>query len=280
VGILLSRRLALGLGLLAAGCAGGGEVAEPALDLLIFAPHPDDETLGCAGVIQQAVARGRRAGVAVLTNGGGYPKAAAALLKKPAEALAPADFRELAAVRQRMSIASMALLGGRRADLYFLGYPDGGLAEVEARAEGPPFASPVEGLSATNGPAAADHHTTVHGRPAPYLRAAALGDIADLLHRRRPREIYVTHEADTHPDHQAAFRLVRDAAKAVGYPGPIFTYVVHGDARPALRERRVPLTAEERERKRAAIKLHALPVVHDTLGDVVDDAEVFWIVDP
>src|SRR5688572_25958590 len=34
-----------------------------ALDVLIVAPHPDDETIGCAGVTLQALARGERVGI-------------------------------------------------------------------------------------------------------------------------------------------------------------------------------------------------------------------------
>ena len=39
--------------------------------LVILAPHPDDETLGCGGLIAGAVARGRRVEIVVLTDGSG-----------------------------------------------------------------------------------------------------------------------------------------------------------------------------------------------------------------
>ena len=37
--------------------------------VLILAPHPDDEAIGCAGVIQQAVSSGAQVRIAYLTNG-------------------------------------------------------------------------------------------------------------------------------------------------------------------------------------------------------------------
>lgn len=46
------------------------------VDLMVVAPHPDDEVIGCAVVIQQALAAGRRVRVAFMTSGGGNPQAA------------------------------------------------------------------------------------------------------------------------------------------------------------------------------------------------------------
>ena len=37
--------------------------------ILILAPHPDDEAVGCAGIIQEAVAAGADMHVLCLTNG-------------------------------------------------------------------------------------------------------------------------------------------------------------------------------------------------------------------
>ncbi len=66
------------------------------LNILVFAPHPDDEVLGCGGVISQALKQEKRVGVVVLTNGDGFPKAAAVVTKKPQNQLTPEDFLKLA----------------------------------------------------------------------------------------------------------------------------------------------------------------------------------------
>lgn len=270
----MPRLLLVWCGLLAAmGCTRA--LAPP--DLMVVAPHPDDEALNCAGVMQQALEQGGRVSVVILTNGGGYPRAAAALTKVPEEALRPKHYLQLARERQRMSLESMALIGGRRGDLFFLGYPDGGLADLHRLKGDAAYTSRVNGFSQTYGPLVPDHHTARHGGPAPYRPAALVEDLAGLIRERRPREIYVTNEVDTHPDHQAAFRFARDAALRAGFRGPLLTYVGHGDGRPDLPVRRVELTEAQRERKREAIRIHRLPVVHDTLGEHVADHETFWV---
>src|SRR6516165_5728513 len=40
--------------------------------LLVIAPHPDDESLCCAGAIQRALAAGARAGIVWLTSGDAF----------------------------------------------------------------------------------------------------------------------------------------------------------------------------------------------------------------
>jgi hypothetical protein len=44
---------------------------------MVFAPHPDDEVLGCGGIIQQVLAESRHVTVAVLTSGDAFTTAAA-----------------------------------------------------------------------------------------------------------------------------------------------------------------------------------------------------------
>src|SRR5262245_43425532 len=44
----------------------------PPLDLLVIAPHPDDEAIGCTAVMLQALERKQRVGVVVVTNGDAF----------------------------------------------------------------------------------------------------------------------------------------------------------------------------------------------------------------
>jgi LmbE family N-acetylglucosaminyl deacetylase len=41
----------------------------PTTDLLVIAPHPDDEVLGCGGTIRRCVADGQRVAIAIATKG-------------------------------------------------------------------------------------------------------------------------------------------------------------------------------------------------------------------
>lgn len=59
----------LDLALRAAG-ADFGEIAAPEGAIMVLAPHPDDETLGCGLAIMEALARGRDVVLVLLTAGG------------------------------------------------------------------------------------------------------------------------------------------------------------------------------------------------------------------
>lgn len=201
-------------------------------DLLIFAPHPDDEAFCCAAAIQQALAAGKHVHVVFLTNGDGFPDAAAALSGKAAGELQPADYVNLARVRQTEAMSATRVLGLDASDLTFLGYPDAGLDRVYEAAEDAPFRQPYTQKSETYGPVVPDYHSRVHGEPAPYIGQAVLADVAELTQDLRPARIYAPNAADTHRDHQAAFRFVRDALVQLGYRGEVFTYVIHATRYP------------------------------------------------
>src|SRR5262249_29904299 len=71
-------RLALLLAALISGASARAAADEPALppidaatSLLVVAPHPDDETLCCAGVIQRVLRAGGHASIVWLTSGDG-----------------------------------------------------------------------------------------------------------------------------------------------------------------------------------------------------------------
>jgi len=277
------------------------------VDVLVFAPHPDDEDLGTGGALQLAVAEGERVRIVFVTNGDGYPRSAAAMANKAMSALGRADYIELAATRQREAIAAAAVLGIGSSSLVFLGYPDGVLAQVYSIGNEAPVRSPSTGRSTTYGPVVTDYHSRAFGRPAPYTRAGALADIEEVLRQSASPRIYVSDRADQHPDHRATFNLVRDAAAAIGSSVRLITYDVHGGAYwpwpagptplqpleshlaagvsypidmqwpPPIR---VPLTQQE-----SALKLRAIMAHHSQwsidrayLESFIKSDEVFWTV--
>ena len=305
----------------AAAAGGCGTVRPPEpddrVDLLVFAPHPDDEVLGCGGILLQALARGERVKIAIFTNGDGFPAAASLVTGKPVERLGPDDYRELARYRQAQSQAALAVLGGRPGDLVFLGYPDAGLDHVYLERGPAPFRQKFTGRSETYGVAQPDAHSSRHGRAAPYTHESALEDTAELIRTLRPARICVTSEADRHPDHQAAFRFVREAVQSTGYQGAFDTYLVHGgpewpwprgitprsafEAHEVKGERiplgvpwppgrRVPLSPDEVARKLEAIRAHATHIPagspgaageeRDYLESFAKAEEVFWAASP
>jgi LmbE family N-acetylglucosaminyl deacetylase len=276
--------------------------------IVVFAPHPDDEVIGCAGIIMQALARGARVRVVDITSGDGFDAAAAGLTHKKINQVGPDDFLALSRLRETQSRNALEILGGKAEDLILLGYPDGDLGNLYDSTGDKVIRQQFTKKSETYALIQKDYHTSVHGKPAPYQRRSLLGDLVELLNTLQPTEIYVTDATDGHVDHRAAFWFVRDAAQRVGYKGAFYTYLVHGlpawpfppgvtpnqafESRKVDGEvvprglpwpppRRVPLTPEQARRKLKSIQAHNISVVgmpdHQTeMESFVKSEEVFW----
>ncbi|HRX53611.1 MAG TPA: PIG-L family deacetylase [Verrucomicrobiales bacterium] len=253
------------------------------LDVLVIAPHPDDEVIGCAGIILRALADHRRVGVVVITSGDGYPAIAAAVGQKDQTEVGPADFLKAGALRQSHSVRAMTRLGLPKEDLTFLGYPDSGLESLYTRNGSAPFVQLFTRKSETYGVTVPDYHSLAHGNPAPYLKASLIGDLVEIIRQRQPKEIYVTHEGDTHGDHRAAFWFVRDAVRDANFQGDFFTYVVHGAPPVQPPDRRLKLSKSQAETKQAALVDHqqGTSPVHDQLAATyMKPEELFWRARP
>jgi len=276
--------------------------------IIIFAPHPDDEVIGCAGIIMQALARGARVKVVDITSGDGFAAAAAGLSHKKVSEVGPDDFLALSRLRQAQSRNALEILGGKVDDLIVLGYPDGELGNLYDSTDEKVVRQQFTKKNETYALVQKDYHSAVHGAPVPYQRKSVLGDLVELLNTLQPSEIYVTDETDGHVDHRAAFWFVRDAAQRVGYKGAVYTYLVHGlpawpfppgvtpdrpfesqkvDGEAAPRglpwppPRRVPLTPEQAQRKLKSIQAHEIRVVampdhQKEMESFVKSEEVFW----
>jgi LmbE family N-acetylglucosaminyl deacetylase len=278
-------------------------------DVLVVAPHPDDDVLGAGGVIQQARAVGKSVVVVFMTNGDGYADAAAQLAGKTTYDLKRRDFLLLSRARQQESAAAEQALGVPRDHLVYLGYPDAALDRVAEAPGGPPVVQQFTDRGATYGGWIRDYHSTMHRRAAPYLRGAAVGDLTELVQRLQPSTVYTTMAADTHPDHAATFSLVNEALYRADYRGRFVTFLIHGastswpwphaeDPRGRfLREPggppsgvswppplRAQLTPEQAARKLRAITLEAtqmaLPADNAGLRSFAKGEEVFWPVRP
>ena len=85
--------------------------------VLIVAPHPDDEVLGCSGLIQRLLNEGKQVDVAILSGGG---KSHAGCCK--------IDESTLIESRRNLSRKAAEILGLSLEHLHFLDYPDGCIA--------------------------------------------------------------------------------------------------------------------------------------------------------
>lgn len=93
--------------------------------VLVLAPHPDDESLGCGGTIRLLTRSGVPVDVAFMTRG--------ELGLEVPDAASPTDQQQLADCRTREAVEACRLLGVR--DYFFLGGSDGRLAEQDHLAD-------------------------------------------------------------------------------------------------------------------------------------------------
>src|SRR5256884_2727618 len=143
----------------AAGCTAAPAAVAPSLphldaqtSLLVVAPHPDDETLCCAGVIQRVVRAGGRASVVWITSGDASELDL--LLIERSLFVKPEKARALAATRMREAREASARLGVPEAGQLFLGYPDRGVLRLLTDHRATPYTSGATGAAAVPYPAA------------------------------------------------------------------------------------------------------------------------------
>lgn len=82
--------------------------------VLIVAPHPDDEVLGCSGLIQRMIENGKQVHIAILSGGG-----------KSHQSCCHIDESTLIDSRRNLSRKAAEILGLPLNQLHFLDYPDG-----------------------------------------------------------------------------------------------------------------------------------------------------------
>ena len=187
--------------------------------LLILSPHPDDETLCCGGMIQQARAAGAEVYVSFVTSGDGFEFDAAydGRQLRPG----PKNFRALALKRMNEARAATRILGIPASHLSFLGYPDGGLFHLFLENYATPYLSPTTGLN----------HVEYDGTFSPGSSYTGLNlerDLNSLIESVRPDLMLVPAPQDSHPDHRTTGYLALRLMAARGQTSRLRYWVVHG----------------------------------------------------
>ena len=191
--------------------------------ILILTPHPDDEAIGCAGIIQQALSAGAEVQVVYLTNGDHNQLAFIVYEKRLT--LKKGEFIHMGEVRMKEAIKAMKLLGLRENNLIFLGYPDFGTLTIFSQywQTNKPFRSLLTRISSVP-------YKENMSFQAPYNGESILSDIKSALLKYKPNKIFVSHPADTNPDHKALYLFLqialRDLNKAMLRP-KVYPYLIH-----------------------------------------------------
>ena len=190
-----------------------------ATSLLVVAPHPDDETLCCAGVIQRVVHAGGRASVVWITSGDA--SFLDLLLIGKSLTGGASKQRALAEQRMREARAAASLLGVPGDRQLFLGYPDRGVLELLTAPRNAIYTSRSTASAAVPYP---DALFPGHA----YSGASLERDFAAVLERIRPTLVLAPSPRDSHPDHRGAALLTLRAMASRGELSAVRCWIVHG----------------------------------------------------
>ncbi len=238
--------------------------------ILVLAPHPDDEVLGCAGIMQGVVERGLPLQIVFLTYGDSNEWSFLVYRKRPV--LRSKAIQQMGLLRHQEALNAAELLGISPQQLTFLGYPDFGMLHMWEAYWGarPSFRSMLTRVSAVP-------YANARRPGAPYRGEEVLRDLIEVIREFRPTKIFVPHPADYNPDHRALYLFTRVALWDLErelHP-ELYPYLIHYgrwprplgyhpqlplSPPPVLREqvswRLYPLIARFVNRKQAALKAH------------------------
>jgi LmbE family N-acetylglucosaminyl deacetylase len=187
--------------------------------LLVVSPHPDDETLCCAGAIRRVLDAGGRVSVVWMTSGDGSELS---MLIAEKSLLKPRDkVRDLANRRMQEARNATGLLGVNRAQQFFLGYPDGGLTHLLTDHRSDPWHARFTGETQVPYP-----DTVFPGHP--YTGESLERDFSALLDRLQPTLILAPSPKDSHPDHAASGLVTIHALTRRGELPRARYWIVHG----------------------------------------------------
>jgi LmbE family N-acetylglucosaminyl deacetylase len=191
--------------------------------VILIAPHPDDETLRCAVILQKAVRARAAVRVLYVTDGENNPWPQRCLEWK--WRLGPTDRQRWGRLRRTEALSALSALGVNSEQVRFLGWPDQGLTEL-----------------------------LMH--KCDYV----LTRLAEIIDDWCPTDIFSPSNFDTHPDHNSVAAMLR-WVMAEFFPNrpeiSHWNYLVHGES-PAFfaRATELPQSKTEIHRKRRAIFCH------------------------
>jgi LmbE family N-acetylglucosaminyl deacetylase len=180
-------------------------------NIVILAPHPDDEALCCSGVIYNALQQGNKVTIVVVTNG-------------------DSGGTSVGLQRERETMAGMGLLGLSQPNIIFMGYGDQALQGLyQSTSPTTVIASPAGQTQtyANQGLGSMSYHQYLYGVPGAYNRQTILGDMEAMLQNLHPDDVYTTGLWDEHPDHSTTFSFVVEALLTLRRQGVALSTRVH-----------------------------------------------------
>ncbi len=191
--------------------------------VLVLAPHPDDEAIAAAGVIQKALEAKAKVKVVCLTNGDNNELSFIVYEKRLT--FRKREFLHMGEVRSKETVSAMEFLGLSREDIIFLGYPDFGTMRIftEYWGNSKPYKSWLTRVSKVSYPEAMSVGS-------PYVGESILKDIKLIISTYKPTKIFVSHAADVNRDHRALYCFLKIALldlKGLVPEPEVYPYLVH-----------------------------------------------------
>ena len=234
--------------------------------VLVVAPHPDDETLCCAGYLQRAQQVGASVAVVWITAGDSFE--IDAVIAERTLRPKGRGLEKLGALRIAEAQAAATLLGVPRVDQFVLGYPDRGLAALLADGGDIVHRSAYTGVDAV-----------------PYAEALSPGrrytgnslrsDLETVITRFAPTVVLLAAPQDRHADHRASGALALELLARKAPQARAYYWIVHAGHRwpwpPGLHRKRpllppaaarslawqqLPLDDTQQLRKLGALRAH------------------------
>jgi LmbE family N-acetylglucosaminyl deacetylase len=188
--------------------------------VLVFAPHPDDESIACGGLLQVAQGAGAAVRVVVLTDGDNNPWPQRWVEKR--WRIGEKERARWGARRRDEARAAMRLLSVAESDTCFLGLPDLGLTDLLMRGD-----------------------------------SQVVESLRRQIEQFAPTRLVLPALSDRHPDHSATHILSRLALALCPRAAPqLLAFAVHGE-KPTQSGVAVCLSQAQRDIKQAAILAHA-----------------------
>ncbi len=202
--------------------------------LLVISPHPDDESLGAAGLIRRVITAGGSVHVVLATSGDAFPEGV--ILATHKRTPRAGDFRAYGKTRESETLVAMQRLGVDSSQVRFLGFPDGGLCLIASSyltSKTRAYESPYTGRRQ---PPSSERVIRGIG----YRGSDVRRELEAVLAAFQPTVVVIPAVEDDHPDHCATAIFAREALDIFALrhrsAHTVLEYLIHTEGWPDLDE--------------------------------------------
>jgi len=191
--------------------------------IIVVAPHPDDEVLGFAGVIYDALQMGKTVKVVLLTNGEGYYSACYFLKngfpqgdpELRGNECSPSELERFGKMRVEESKRALAYFGLAPENIITLGYPDGKIGDM--------LRFPDSVFTSASG-----NNLSCSGRP--ITGKNLIDELKSIFKRYNAELVFTTHILDCHTDHNSLGAFIQCAREELSEENilfPVYWAIIH-----------------------------------------------------